>query len=96
MNSLCPVQAFRYGPHAYGLQYHVEITASTVAEWSNIPEYRAGLERTLGLGANTRLSELVAGRLPSFTASARRLNDNISAIVAAHSASPLRGKRLSA
>jgi GMP synthase-like glutamine amidotransferase len=38
MNSSCPVQAFRYGPHAYGLQYHVEITASTVAEWSNIPE----------------------------------------------------------
>jgi GMP synthase-like glutamine amidotransferase len=97
MNSSCPVQAFRYGPHAYGLQYHVEITASTVAEWSNIPEYRAGLERVLGPGATTRLSELVAHRLPSFAASARRLNDNISAVVmAAHSASPLKDKRLSA
>ena len=97
MNSSCPVQAFRYGPHAYGLQYHVEITASTVAEWSNIPEYRAGLERMLGPGAASRLGELAARRLPSFTASARRLNDNISAIVtAANSASLLRDKRLSA
>ena len=97
MNSSCPVQAFRYGPHAYGLQYHVEITASTVAEWSNIPEYRAGLERILGPDAAARLSELVARRLPSFATSARRLNDNISAIVmAAHSASHSRAKRLSA
>jgi GMP synthase-like glutamine amidotransferase len=97
MNSACPVQAFRYGPRAYGLQYHVEITDSTVAEWSNIPEYSAGLERILGHGATTRLSELVARRLPSFAASARRLNDNISAIVAAsRSAIRLRDKRLSA
>src|SRR6201987_5244464 len=97
MNSACPIQAFRYGPHAYGLQYHVEITASTVNEWSNIPEYSAGLERILGPGATTRLRELVARRLPSFAASARSLNDNISAIVAAaRSAIRLRDKRLSA
>jgi GMP synthase-like glutamine amidotransferase len=83
MNALCPIQAFRYGPHAYGLQYHVEITASTVNEWSNIPEYRAGLERMLGVGAAARLNAMVAHRLPSLAASARRLNDNISAIVAA-------------
>ena len=95
MNSSCPVQAFRYGAHAYGLQYHVEITAATVAEWSNIPEYRAGLERMLGPAATTRLSELVERRLPSFATSARRLNDNISAIVmAAHSANLSRHKRL--
>ena len=97
MNSACSVQAFRYGPHAYGLQYHVEITDSTVTEWSDIPEYRAGLERILGPGAATRLSELVTRRLPSFAASARRLNDNISAIVAApRSAIRLRDKQLSA
>ncbi len=97
MNSSCPIQAFRYGPHAYGLQYHVEITASTVGEWSEIPEYRAGLERMLGAGAAARLSDLVARRLPSFAASARRLNDNISAIVtAARSANALKEKRFSA
>jgi GMP synthase-like glutamine amidotransferase len=96
-NSLCPVQAFRCGAHAYGLQYHVEITASTIAEWSQIPEYRAGLERTLGPDATRRLDEIVTPRLPSFEASARRLNDNIAAILAAaRSARSLRDKRLSA
>jgi GMP synthase-like glutamine amidotransferase len=80
-NAACPIQAFRYGPHAYGLQYHVEITASTVDEWSNIVEYRTGLERMLGAGAAVRLREMVALRLPSFAASARCLNDNMSAIV---------------
>ena len=83
MNSSCAIQAFRYGPHAYGLQYHVEITASTVDEWSNIPEYRAGLERMLGAGAAARLSEMVAQRLPTFAASARQLNENILAIITA-------------
>jgi GMP synthase-like glutamine amidotransferase len=81
-NAACPIQAFRYGRHAYGLQYHVEITASTVDEWSNIPEYRTGLER-IGSGAAVQLREIVAERLPSFAASARRLNDNLSAIITA-------------
>jgi GMP synthase-like glutamine amidotransferase len=97
VNSACPVQAFRYGPHAYGLQYHIEITGSTIAEWSNIPEYRAGLERTLGPNAATRLDETVTRRLPSFAAQARRLNDNLSTVVAAAPlASPLRGEHLPA
>jgi GMP synthase-like glutamine amidotransferase len=96
-NSLCPIQAFRWGPHAYGLQYHVEITDSTVGEWSNIAEYRAGLERTLGPHAVTDLDESVGRRLPSFAASARRLNDNLMGIMAAaRSAGSLHCKRLSA
>jgi GMP synthase-like glutamine amidotransferase len=96
-NAACPVQAFRYGPHAYGLQYHVEITASTVDEWSNIPEYQTGLERMLGAGAAVRLSQSVAGRLPAFAANARQLNDNLSTMVAAaRAASALRDRHLSA
>lgn len=84
-NSLCAVQAFRYRKHAYGLQSHIEITASTVAEWNEIPEYRAGLERKLGVDAAERLDQAVRERLTSFQRSARRLNDNLSAIVAARS-----------
>ena len=96
-NPACPIQALRYGPHAYGLQYHVEITASTVEEWSNIAEYRAGLERMLGAGAAVQLRENVAERLPVFAASARRLNDNLSAIITAARASGVAAdKRLSA
>jgi GMP synthase-like glutamine amidotransferase len=96
-SSMCPTQAFRWGAHAYGLQYHTEITAATVAEWSEIPDYRAGLERTFGSNAVGRLSDQVTQRLPSFEANARRLSDNIAAIVAAaHSGTTLRGRKRSA
>ena len=96
-NSSCPIQAFRYGRHAYGLQYHVEITASTVGEWSAIAEYRVGLERIFGIGAAARLSAMVAPRLSSFASSARRLNDNLSSIVsAARSFGALSDARVSA
>lgn len=30
----CPHQAFKVGPVAYGLQFHIEITGSTIQEWS--------------------------------------------------------------
>ena len=30
----CPHQAFRIGLHAYGLQFHVEITDKSIKEWS--------------------------------------------------------------
>jgi GMP synthase-like glutamine amidotransferase len=82
-NSLCSVQAFRWGRQAYGLQYHVEITALTVGEWNAIPEYRTGLERTLGANGASQLDEAVSRQLPRLQASARRLNDNVAKIVTA-------------
>ena len=30
VNGACPIQAFRYGKHAYGMQFHVEVTEETV------------------------------------------------------------------
>ena len=30
---MCPQQAFRYGDSAYGLQFHMEVTAEMVDEW---------------------------------------------------------------
>jgi GMP synthase-like glutamine amidotransferase len=33
-NETCPIQAFRYGSHAYGVQFHIEVTKDTVADWS--------------------------------------------------------------
>lgn len=32
-SSLCPGQAFRFGPCAYGLQFHPEVDAAIVADW---------------------------------------------------------------
>ncbi|MGV3634318.1 MAG: type 1 glutamine amidotransferase [Pseudorhodoplanes sp.] len=82
-NAACPVQAVRFGRHAYGFQYHVEITAATVGEWANIPEYRASLERALGRERAARLDDEVAAKLGDFGRAARRLDENLSAIVAA-------------
>jgi len=80
-NAACPVQAVRWGRHAYGFQYHVEITPSTVAEWGVIPEYKASLERTLGKERAANLESEVASRLPSFGAAARQLDTNLWNIV---------------
>ena len=34
---LCENQAFRYGPNAYGLQFHVEMTAAMIDAWLGEP-----------------------------------------------------------
>lgn len=87
-NAACPVQAIRWGRHAYGFQHHCEITASTVSDWKRIPEYKASLEQALGVEEAARLGEIVLPKLPSFRAAARRVNDNLSAILA-RSAKPI-------
>ena len=40
-------QAFRVG-RAYGVQFHLEVSAEMAREWAEVPEYVASLERTLG------------------------------------------------
>jgi GMP synthase-like glutamine amidotransferase len=42
-----PNQAFRYS-RAYGVQFHLEVSAEMAREWAAVPEYVASLERTLG------------------------------------------------
>lgn len=80
-NAACPVQAIRWGRHAYGFQYHVEITESTVHEWSQIAEYRASLRDALGEDRLTEFEMSVAERLPRFRQAAHRIDKNLSAII---------------
>jgi GMP synthase (glutamine-hydrolysing) len=40
-------QAFRF-ERAYGVQFHLEVSAAMAREWADVPEYVASLERTLG------------------------------------------------
>jgi GMP synthase (glutamine-hydrolysing) len=40
-------QAFRV-ENAYGVQFHLEVSAEMAREWAEVPEYIASLERTLG------------------------------------------------
>ena len=48
-------QAFRWGEAAYGLQFHLEVSAELAREWADVPEYAAALERVLGADAGARL-----------------------------------------
>ena len=82
----CAVQAFRYSDHAYGLQYHVEITSATVADWAAIPEYKAALEKTLGANALPSLDAGVSDRLTGFNNDAEKIYNGLKAMIARHSA----------
>lgn len=80
-NEACAVQAFRYRTHAYGLQYHVELTDQTVPEWGGIAEYAASLAKTFGPGGAKRLETEVTARLPEFETTAARLHTNLTTII---------------
>ena len=45
-----PNQAFRFA-RAYGVQFHLEISAEMAHEWAAVPAYAASLEATLGPGS---------------------------------------------
>lgn len=47
----CAVQAMRVGEHAYGFQYHPEVTGTTVADWMALPEFAVALVDGTGPGA---------------------------------------------
>ena len=51
----CANQAFRYGPRAYGLQYHPEVTPALLEEWMDAAPY-------LGQADRRALREHFAGR----------------------------------
>lgn len=81
-NPACPVQAFRWGSAAYGFQYHVEITGTTVADWGRIPAYHASLQKALGAERAAVLGDEVGPRLAAFREAARRLNANLETLMA--------------
>jgi GMP synthase (glutamine-hydrolysing) len=43
-----PVQAFRYGEHAYGFQFHLEVDASLVERWLTVPDNQPMLAEETG------------------------------------------------
>lgn len=72
----CAVQAMRWGPRAYSLQFHVEAELDTVANWAAIPEYASALEKALGAGAVETLASDCAARMAEFNTAAERLYMN--------------------
>ena len=76
----CRVQALSIGERAFSLQYHVEITATTVDDWAAVPAYRAALEKNLGSDALPRFKEDTAAHMAAFNRDARRLYENFMAV----------------
>ena len=62
-----PNQAFRF-QRAYGVQFHLEVSAEMAREWAEVPEYVASLERTLG-SEGARTSSPPSRRAPTRCAS---------------------------
>jgi GMP synthase-like glutamine amidotransferase len=72
----CRVQAFAVGTHAYGLQFHMELTETTAAEWGALPAYAKALETVKGEGAMAELEAEVAQNLPALKSSSAILFSN--------------------
>jgi GMP synthase-like glutamine amidotransferase len=70
------VQAFSVGDRALGIQFHVEITPTTVSDWAAIPAYAEALEKTLGQGAVASLERDAAARMAGFNRTARVFYEN--------------------
>ena len=45
---LSPVQAFRYGGHAYGFQFHLEVNRPLIERWLTVPAHRQALDEERG------------------------------------------------
>ena len=50
-------QAFRWGSSAYGIQFHVEVSAEMAMDWAQVPAYSEYLDRVLGPDALPKLVE---------------------------------------
>jgi len=72
----CAVQAMKWGPRAYSLQFHVETEPDTVQNWAGIPAYAEALEKAMGPGAVAQLQADCAGCMQAFNTIAERLYIN--------------------
>lgn len=79
----CSVQAMRVGDRAWGVQYHVEITATTVTDWSSDQGYRCVLQAALGPDGVAAIEAACAARMAAFHRNAKRLFDNFMAATTA-------------
>lgn len=77
----CAVQAFAVGERAFGLQFHAEVDAATLADWLADPSAIAALEHRLGPDGPARFAAEVRAHLPELRAAARRIYDNFMALL---------------
>ena len=71
-----PNQAFRWKEKAYGVQFHVEVSADMAEQWAQVPDYAAALERVLGAGAARKVVGDVLHEQETLHSYARRMFEN--------------------
>ena len=69
-------QAFRYGHHAYGTQFHIEVTPDMLDVWFHFPEYREEILKKLGEGAVDNYVKDNAWLLPLYRQHSRIIFEN--------------------
>jgi GMP synthase-like glutamine amidotransferase len=69
----CRNQAFRFGQHAYGLQFHLEVSAEMCARWAEVPAYRQALRARFGPDGVRKLTDEVSLAAPGMRDHALRL-----------------------
>jgi len=67
-----PNQAFRIA-RAYGVQFHLEVSAAMAREWAEVPEYVSSLERTLGREGGPAFLAAIEDRAEEMRANGRTL-----------------------
>ncbi len=72
----CQVNAMAMGEHAASVQFHIEITDTTVAEWAEVPEYATALENACGRGALANMQSEADRHREDFRDHSRALFDN--------------------
>jgi GMP synthase (glutamine-hydrolysing) len=68
-----PNQAFRWGPSAYAVQFHLEVSREMAEEWARVPTYADALAQVLGPGSATALVDELGVRAEEMRAHGRRL-----------------------
>ncbi len=76
----CRIQAMAYGERAWSLQYHVELTPTTISDWGAVPQYEKSLIDSFGETGLDDLNAAAARHMGRFNRDSRRLYDNFMAI----------------
>ncbi len=69
-------QAFRFGRHAYGTQYHIEVTPDMIDVWFHFPEYRQEIVSALGEDAVDNYVSNSASLFPLYRQHSRIMFEN--------------------
>ena len=72
----CCVQSLSVGNHAFSFQFHLEMTAKTVEEWSQVQEYKIALESVLGSNGLEKIRDETTSLLGNFNSLAKRIFEN--------------------